>query len=76
MQVGDVLAWATVQGYRIGHSYRANLQNRNSAAAEIAIRFGPKILLKCSVRQRGPKYPTIGLDDGYKSPNKCGRVGA
>eukprot|EP01043_Picozoa_sp_COSAG02_P066931 COSAG02_NODE_10579_length_1908_cov_5.801548_1_plen_117_part_10 len=25
---------------------RRNLQNRNSAAAEIAIRFGPKILLK------------------------------
>ena len=46
---------------------RRNLQNRNSAAAEIAIRFGPKILLKCSVRKTGPKYPTISLDDGYKS---------
>jgi hypothetical protein len=52
--------------YRILRNVR-NLQNRNSAAAEIAIRFGPKILLKCSVRKTGPKYPTIGLDDGYKS---------
>jgi hypothetical protein len=46
---------------------RRNLQNRNSAAAEIAIRFSPKILLKCSMRETGPKYPTIGLDYGYKS---------
>jgi hypothetical protein len=46
---------------------RRNLQNRNSAAAEIAIRFGPKILLKCVSRKTGPKYPTIGLDYGYKS---------
>ena len=46
---------------------RRNLQNRNSAAAEIAIRFGPKILLKCSVRKTGPKFRTTGLDYGYKS---------
>jgi hypothetical protein len=46
---------------------RRNLQNRNSAATEIAIRFGPKILLKCDRRETGPKYPTIGLDYGYKS---------
>ena len=46
---------------------RQNLQNRNSEAAEIAIRFGPKILLKCSVRKTGPKYPTITLDFAYKS---------
>jgi hypothetical protein len=47
-----------------------NLQNRIPAATEIAIRFRPKILLKCSVRKTGPKYryPTIGLDyGGYKS---------
>jgi hypothetical protein len=35
---------------------RRNLQNRNSAAAEIAIRFGPEILLKCVRRKTGPKY--------------------
>ena len=46
---------------------RRNLQNRNSAAAGIAIRFGPNVLLKCSVRQTGPKYPTITLDFTYKS---------
>jgi hypothetical protein len=46
---------------------RRNLQNRNSAAAEIAIRFGPKILLKCDRRETGPKYPCTGLDYGYKS---------
>jgi hypothetical protein len=46
---------------------RRNLQNRNSAAAEIAIRFGPKILLKCDRRESGPKFRTIGLDYGYKS---------
>jgi hypothetical protein len=45
---------------------RRNLQNRNSAATEIATRFGPKILLKCDRRETGPKYPTIGLDYGYK----------
>ena len=43
---------------------RRNLQNRNSAAAEIAIRFGPKILLKCSVRKTGPKFRTTGLTTG------------
>jgi hypothetical protein len=43
---------------------RRNLQNRNSTAPEIAIRFGPKILLKCDRRETGPKYPTIRLDDG------------
>jgi hypothetical protein len=43
------------------------MQNMNSAAAEIAIRSGPKILLKCDRRQTGPKYPTIRIDDGYKS---------
>ena len=42
-----------------------NLQNRNSAASGIAIRFEPKILLKCSMRETGPKYPTIGLDYMY-----------
>ena len=35
--------------------------------AGIAIRFGPKILLKCDRRKTGPKYPCTGLDDGYKS---------
>jgi hypothetical protein len=30
----------------------------------VNIRFGPKLLLKCSVRKTGPKYPTIRLDDG------------
>eukprot|EP01047_Picozoa_sp_COSAG01_P019353 COSAG01_NODE_1073_length_11862_cov_11.086117_2_plen_207_part_00 len=47
--------------------YRRNLQNRNSAAAGIAIRFGPNILLKCDRRQTGPKYPTTTLDFAYKS---------
>ena len=43
---------------------RRNLQNRNSAAAEIAIRFGPKILLKCDRRETGPKFRTTGLTTG------------
>jgi hypothetical protein len=57
-QTGDCL-----ENRRISRNCR-NLQNRNSAAAEIAIRFGPKILLKCVRRKTGPKYPTIRLDDG------------
>eukprot|EP01049_Picozoa_sp_SAG25_P006013 SAG25_NODE_432_length_8108_cov_357.746442_8_plen_257_part_00 len=47
--------------------FRRNLQNRNSAAAELPIRFGPKILLKCDRRKTGPKYPCTRIDDGYKS---------
>ena len=60
------LDWTSLRKYRISR-YRRNLQNRNSAAAGIAIRFGPKLLLKCDRRQTGPKYPTTSLDDGYKS---------
>jgi hypothetical protein len=51
---------------RISRNLR-NLQNRNSAATEIAIRFGPKILLKCVRLKTGPKYPCTRIDDGYKS---------
>ena len=57
------LDWTSLRKYRISR-YRRNLQNRNSAAAGIAIRFGPNILLKCDRRQTGPKYPCTGLDDG------------
>eukprot|EP01047_Picozoa_sp_COSAG01_P010057 COSAG01_NODE_422_length_17262_cov_42.635903_11_plen_192_part_00 len=46
---------------------RRNLQNRNSAAAEIAIRFGPEILLECARLKTGPKYPCTRIDYGYKS---------
>ena len=60
------LDWTSLRNDLISR-YRRNLQNRNSVAAGIAIRFGPNILLKCSVRQTGPKYPTTTLDDGYKS---------
>eukprot|EP01047_Picozoa_sp_COSAG01_P027814 COSAG01_NODE_1848_length_9066_cov_6.023754_13_plen_67_part_01 len=30
----------------------------------LIIRFGPKILLKCSVRKTGPKFRTTGLTTG------------
>ena len=60
------LDWTSLRNDIISR-YRRNLQNRNSAAAGIAIRFGPKILLKCDRRKTGPKYPCTGLDDGYKS---------
>ena len=60
------LDWTSLRKYRISR-YRRNLQNRNSAAAGIAIRFGPNILLKCDRRQTGPKYPTTTLDFAYKS---------
>ena len=60
------LDWTSLRNDTISRN-RRNLQNRNSAAAGIAIRFGPKILLKCDRRQTGPKYPCTGLDDGYKS---------
>ena len=52
--------------YTISRNF-GNLQNRNSAAAGIAIRFGPKLLLKCSGLKTGPKYPTIRSDDACKS---------
>ena len=60
------LDWTSLRKYRISR-YRRNLQNRNSAAAGIAIRFGPNILLKCDRRKTGPKYPTTTLDFAYKS---------
>eukprot|EP01047_Picozoa_sp_COSAG01_P026880 COSAG01_NODE_1748_length_9329_cov_99.035861_8_plen_115_part_00 len=37
--------WRSLRNPRISRNFR-NLQNRNSAAAGIALRFGPKILLK------------------------------
>ena len=67
------LVWRSLRNPRISRN-RRNLQNRNSAAAEIAIRSGPKILLKCSIRETGPKYPTIRIDDGYEyKPVWCTR---
>ena len=60
------LDWTSLRNGSISRN-RRNLQNRNSAAAGIAIRFGPTVLLKCSVRQIGPKYPTTTLDFAYKS---------
>jgi hypothetical protein len=54
------LDWASLTNGRISRN-RRNLQNRNSAASEISIRFGPKILLKCDRRKTGPKYPTIRI---------------
>jgi hypothetical protein len=51
---------------RISRNFR-KLQNTNSAAAEIAIRFGPKILLECARLKTGPKYPCTRIDYGYKS---------
>ena len=60
------LIWRLPTNDRISRNFR-KLQNTNSAAAEIAIRFGPKILLECSVRETGPKYPCTRIDYGYKS---------
>ena len=67
------LDWTSLRKYRISR-YRRNLQNRNSAAAGIAIRFGPNILLKCPVRQTVPEYPTITLDFAYKSSFSLNRT--
>eukprot|EP01047_Picozoa_sp_COSAG01_P002306 COSAG01_NODE_60_length_29981_cov_23.262533_31_plen_99_part_00 len=47
------LDWTSLRNDIISRN-RRNLQNRNSAAAGIAIRFGPNVLLKCSVRKTGP----------------------
>jgi hypothetical protein len=41
------LDWRSLENPRISRNCR-NLQNTNSAAAEIAIRYRPKILLKCA----------------------------
>eukprot|EP01047_Picozoa_sp_COSAG01_P043102 COSAG01_NODE_3808_length_5677_cov_7.172643_5_plen_223_part_00 len=72
----------SLRKYRISRN-RRNLQNRNSAAAEIAIRFGPKILLKCVSRKTGPKYPcttvlvivcTLGQQSTFDSVLYCIRI--
>ena len=54
-EIGSLIQ-RSLRKYTISRN-RRNLQNRNSAAAEIPIRFRPKILLKCSVTKTGPKYP-------------------
>ena len=65
--------WRLLRNPRISRN-RQNLQNRNSAAAELAIRSGPKILLKPVSRKTGPKYPCTRSDHACKSSFSLNRT--